>query len=120
MINDSLVHTVLTCMHVLTPEELSTTHNLCKVVSEEVTKKLKSPEYETENAVLDACAALVYYKFMLLEGLKSENIVSFKAGDIQVTEDYEMSLKNATLYRDNALSDASPYLVDVDFIFKSV
>ena len=120
MISYTLVNAVLTSMKIMTDEEIKSAETICKAVCSEFSKKLRKLEYNSEDAVLSACAAMVYFKFVVAQGLKSDNYTSFKAGDIKVTQSYSARLESATIYRDDALLSAAPYLKDVDFVFRMV
>lgn len=120
MINPSLVNHTLQTLNLLSPEELLAVEPVCSSVCSEMTKRVRSEKDETNPAVINACAYLTFYRFTLLRGLSQEEFTSFKAGDITVSQNRNARLENAVKLRDEALLSASPYLKDIDFVFRTV
>lgn len=120
MINVWSVSQILEDSGVLTPDETKKAMPFCVSACNQLSKRLKNVKDEDNPAVINACAGIALYKYSLLQCSKSEDFSSFKAGDITISKSKNSAFENAVKFRDEALSEASEYLTDVDFVFKAV
>lgn len=107
-------------MGVLSAEDTKKAMPLCIAACGEMSKRLKSVQYEDEAAVIMACAGLVLYKFTLMQSTLQEDFSSFKAGDVTVSRSASSAIEGAAKFRDEALICAAQFLTDVDFVFEAV
>lgn len=98
---------------------------LSKSSLNEIEAKLRS-DVDTEDFRITAAAAtLAYYKYMLRKSgsAESEHITSFKAGDVDVKQEFTDTSKNlekAESFYKNALAELVPLCDDNCFAFENV
>lgn len=120
MINVWSVSQFLENTGILDENEVKKAMPFCLSACANLSKRLKSPEFEDEPAVISACAGLALYNYSLLQGSSQEDFSFFKAGDITISRSASCTLESAVKFRDEALLMATDYLTDVDFVFKAV
>ncbi len=120
MINVWSVSQVLEDTGVITAEESKKVMPFCLSACSQLSKRLKDVKNEDEPAVINACAGIALYNYSLLQCSKSDDFSSFKAGDITISKTKNSTFESAVKFRDEALLQASEYLIDVDFVFKAV
>ena len=119
MINVWSVSKILEDSEILTPEETKKATPFCVAACAEMSKRLKDIKDEDCYSIIVACAGIALYNYMLLCGC-AEEFSSFKAGDVTIKQSYGLRLESAAKFRDEALLQAAPYLIDVDFAFEAV
>lgn len=120
MINVWSVSQLLEDTGVLNSEEAKKAMPFCVSACSQLSKRLKDVKNEDEPAVINACAGIALYNYSLLQGSKSEDFSSFKAGDITISKTKNSTFEGAVKFRDEALLQASEYLTDVNFVFEAV
>lgn len=104
----------------LTEEEVKKAMPICLSACAKLSKRLRDEKYCDEPAVINACAGIALYDYTLLKSSSSEDFSSFKAGDVTISRSSSSSFESAVKFRDNALLNATDYLTDVDFVFRTV
>ncbi len=79
---------------------------------------LKSSELENDSRTVHLCASKVYYKIALLQ-YSSDNVASFKAGDISYTRDSSF-LENVKALMTLALEECRDFVSLDNFVFEAV
>ncbi|MBR5202428.1 MAG: hypothetical protein IKW45_04115 [Clostridia bacterium] len=120
MINVWSVSQMLEDTGVLSAEDSKKAMPFCVSACANLSKRLKDIKYEDEPAVINACAGMALYSYTLLQSSDGDAFSSFKAGDVTISKSSSAIIENAVKFRDEALLQASPYLTDVDFVFKAV
>lgn len=120
MINVWSVSQMLEDTGLLTADEAKKAAPFCLAASTSLTPRLRNTKDEENPAVIMACAGIALYNYVLSSGAGNEDFSSFKAGDITITKSASALVENAEKFRDEALLSATPFLVDVDFVFEAV
>lgn len=120
MINVWAVSQLLEDTGALTAEECKKATPFCLSACARLSKRLKDIKYEDEPAVITACAGLALYNYTLLQCISQVDFSSFKAGDVTISRSASATFESAVKFRDEAMLGATPYLTDVDFVFKAV
>lgn len=120
MVNKDTVLQTLEDIGMISEDELSRAEPFCALTCREISERLRDISYETEPAVIMACASLAFYRYTLSQNVKGEDFSSFKAGDVTISRSASANAENAVRLRDEALSSCAQFLTDVDFAFKAV
>lgn len=120
MINVWSVSKLLEDTGALTEDEAKKAMPFCLSACAKLSKRLKDEKFCDEPAVITACAGMALYDYTLLKNSSWEDFSSFKAGDITISRSAESSFENAVKFRDESLLNATDYLADVDFVFRTV
>ena len=105
---------------VLTEDEVKKAMPFCLSACTRLSKRLKDEKFCNEPAVINACAGIALYDYTLLKSSSSEDFSSFKAGDVTISRSASSSFESAVKFRDEAMLNATDYLTDVDFVFRTV
>ena len=120
MINVWSVSQMLEDTGLLTADEAKKATPFCLAASTSLTPRLRNTKDEENPAVIMACAGIALYNYTLSAGAGSEDFSSFKAGDVTISKSTSALVENAEKFRNEALISATPFLIDVDFIFEAV
>ena len=120
MINVWSVVKLLEDTGVLTEDEVKKAMPFCLSACARLSKRLKDENFCDEPAVINACAGIALYDYTLLKSSSSEDFSSFKAGDVTISRSASSSFESAVKFRDEAMLNATDYLTDVDFVFRTV
>ncbi len=120
MINVWSVSKTLEDTGVLTPDDCKKAMPFCLSACAKLSKRLKDVKFEDEPAVINACAGIAYYHYILLQCSSSEDFSSFNAGDVTITKSNSAIVESAVKFRDELLLQATEFLTDVDFVFQAV
>ena len=104
----------------LTEEEVKQAMPFCLSACARLAGRLKDQKFCNEPAVINACAGIALYDYALLKNSSSEDFSSFKAGDVTISRSPSSSFENAVRFRDASMLNATEFLTDVDFIFRTV
>ncbi len=99
--------------------------SLCKSALKEIEARLKATADQSDIRIASAGAALAYYKLILKQSYNSnsEEITSFKAGDVSITQssaNKSKQLENAEKLYKEALDSIIPLCQDNGFAFENV
>ncbi len=103
--------------HEGTDEELAP---ICTMVINELLPRVKSKEMHSDARLVTLAAAMVNYRLCNKRLGTSDNVTSFKAGDVTVSVSSSALLENAEKEKTDALLAALPLLKDDEFLFKQV
>lgn len=92
----------------------------CKACGDELAVRLKDGADEDDLRLINAAAAMAYYRITVKKLSGEDSLVSFKAGDVTVSKSAGAALELASQVRDEALKAALPLLRDDEFLFKQV
>ncbi|MCR4614796.1 MAG: hypothetical protein K5756_01415 [Clostridiales bacterium] len=92
----------------------------CRACMDELTVRLKDDADKDDARLVNAAAAIAYYRLMVKKMSAEDSVVSFKAGDVTVSKSPELVLEIAEQVRDEALKTVLPLLKDDEFLFKQV
>ena len=120
MINVWSVAKLLEDTEVLSEDEVKKAMPFCLSACARLSKRLKDEKFSDEPAVITACAGIALYDYTLLKCSSSEDFSSFKAGDVTISRSASSSFESAVKFRDESMLNATDYLTDVDFIFRTV
>lgn len=120
MINVWSVSKMLEDTGVLSFEETKRAMPFCLSACAKLSKRLKDVKFEDEPTVINACAAIAFYNYSLLQSSISDDFSSFKAGDVTISKSSSAIIENAEKFRDEAMLQAAEFLNDVDFMFEAV
>lgn len=120
MINVWSVAKLLEDTGVLTEDEVKKAMPFCLSACTRLSKRLKDEKFCNEPAVINACAGIALYDYTLLKSSSSEDFSSFKAGDVTISRSASSSFESAVKFRDESMLNATDYLTDVDFVFRTV
>lgn len=120
MINVWSVVKLLEDTGVLTEDEVKKAMPFCLSACARLSKRLKDEKFRDEPAVINACAGIALYDYTLLKCGSSEDFSSFKAGDVTISRSASSSFESAVKFRDESMLNATDYLTDVDFLFRTV
>ncbi len=93
---------------------------ICSSAVKEIRGKIKNKECLNDERLTAAAAGLAYYMLTLLRCGSSDNMDSFKAGDVSVTRNVKTSIELAAQVRDSYMELASDLLCDSGFAFRRV
>lgn len=119
MIDTAIVLDAIYNSELIAETEFQKIEPYCQATCEQLSQRLKSEDYADVSAVIMACVGVTLYNFLLANGT-IDDFSSFKAGDVTVTQNRQSRIENASKFKDEVLICASPYLTDIDFIFKAV
>lgn len=88
--------------------------NACK----EIDKRIRDMKNENDCRILTCAAALAFYRYTLRKVMTSDASTGFKAGDVTSSQSPSLMLETAENIRDDAFYVASPFLLDIDFMFE--
>ena len=104
--------------------EQAQTLELCKASLREIEAMLKPDADRNDVRIACAAAALAFYKMILKRSFaESEDITSFKAGDVSITQDTGGSakqLERAEKLYSQALEGIIPLCTDNGFAFENI
>ena len=92
---------------------------LCRAAAQEINERMKETADENDPRAVAAAAGEAYYRLMLARISGDESLVSFKAGDVVVTQSATAALELASKVRNETLLNALPVFRDDTFIFTS-
>ena len=104
----------------LTEDEVKQAMPFCLSACARLSKRLKNEKFCDAPAVINACAGIALYDYTLLKSSSAEDFSSFKAGDVTISRSSSSSFESAVKFRDEAMLNATDYLTDVDFVFRTV
>jgi len=104
----------------LTEDEVKQAMPFCLSACARLSKRLRDEKFCDEPAVINACAGIALYDYTLLKSSSAEDFSSFKAGDVTISRSSSSSFESAVKFRDEAMLNATDYLTDVDFVFRTV
>ena len=104
----------------LTEDEVKQAMPFCLSACARLSKRLKNENFCDAPAVINACAGIALYDYTLLKSSSAEDFSSFKAGDVTISRSSSSSFESAVKFRDEAMLNATDYLTDVDFVFRTV
>lgn len=93
---------------------------ICSSAVKEIRAKVRNKDCINDERLTAAAAGLAYYMLTLLRCGNSDNMESFKAGDVSVTRNVKTSLELAAQVRDSYLELAADLLCDSGFAFRKV
>lgn len=105
---------------ILTEDEVKKAMPFCLSACARLSKRLRDEKFCDEPAVINACAGIALYDYTLLRCSSSDDFSSFKAGDVAISRSASSSFENAVKFRDEAMVNATDFLTDVDFVFRTV
>lgn len=105
---------------ILTEDEVKKAIPFCLSACARLSKRLRDEKFCDEPAVINACAGIALYDYTLLKSSSAEDFSSFKAGDVTISRSSSSSFESAVKFRDEAMLNATDYLTDVDFVFRTV
>lgn len=120
MINVWSVAKLLEDTGALTEDEVKQAMPFCLSACARLSKRLRDENFCDEPAVINACAGIALYDYTLLRCSSSDDFSSFKAGDVTISRSASSSFENAVNFRDEAMVNATDFLTDVDFVFRTV
>ncbi len=104
----------------LSDEEAEEILPLCIVNLEKVLSQVKEDSTESDIRIIEAAAALTYYDYSIKISNQTDNITSFKAGDITVSQTATSLTENAEKMKKEAFLELTPLMRDTSFIFMNV
>lgn len=120
MIDESAVIKELQALSGLSPSEAAMQKKTCHFCCIDVFERLKKPEYETDERIINLSAALSFYTVMLRTSSQDDNITSVKSGDVTVTKDNLSSVLKAERLKNEAEKIAACLLTDNNFLFAGI
>lgn len=120
MLDPAIIYEIMSTIIDIDLMSMNKAKMICKAVTEEMSGKLKPFSEKTLDAINFACAAISVYRFVLLQNLADESYESVKTGDVTVKRSYSSVLESAEKLCADAVSAITPYLKDIDFIFRTV
>lgn len=98
--------------------------DLCRTSLREIEARLKSDADRNDVRIASAAAALAFYKMLLKKTFScSDEITSFKAGDVSITQntgDNSKQLEKAEKLYSEALKNIIPLCTDNSFAFENI
>ncbi len=93
---------------------------LCVVNLRRVMAQLNEKADKDDIRITEAAAALTYYDYSIKLSNQTDNITSFKAGDITVSQTSNSLTEHAEKIKKAALLELTPLMRDTSFIFMNV
>lgn len=93
---------------------------LCVVNLHRISSQLREDADPDDVRIAQAAAALVYYDYAVRLSFETDNVTSFKAGDITVSKTTTSLTENAEKMKKDALLELVPLMKDTNFIFLNV
>lgn len=93
---------------------------LCVVNLHRVNSQLRSDADPDDVRIAHAAAALTYYDYTVRLSSQTDDITSFKAGDITVSKTTSSLTENAEKMKKSALLELMPLMKDTNFVFLNV
>lgn len=100
-----------------TDEELAP---VCTMAVNELMPRVRSCEMHSDARLIALAAAMVNCRLCAKKLGNSDNVTSFKAGDVTVSISASAYMEQAEKERHNALIAALPLLKDDEFLFRQV
>ncbi len=100
-----------------TDEELAP---VCTYVINELVPRVKSKEMHSDGRLIALAAATVNYRLCAKRLHNSDNVTSFKAGDVTVSVSPSALMERAEKEKSEAYLAALPLLKDYEFDFRQV
>lgn len=100
-----------------TDEELAP---VCTLTINEILPRVKSEEVHSDGRLISLAAAMVNYRLCAKRAAGSDNVTSFKAGDVTVSISPSALLEQAEKEKNAAFLAALPLLKDEEFVFRQV
>ncbi|MBP3447111.1 MAG: hypothetical protein J6K64_07530 [Clostridia bacterium] len=98
--------------------------DLCRTSLREIEARLKSDADRNDVRIASAAAALAFYKMLLKKTFSySDEITSFKAGDVSITQntgENSKQLEKAEKLYSEALKNIIPLCTDNSFAFENI
>lgn len=93
---------------------------LCVVNLHRVNSQLREDVNSDDVRIAQAAAALTYYDYAVRLSFETDNVTSFKAGDITVSKTTTSLTENAEKLKKDALLELVPLMKDTNFVFLNV
>lgn len=93
---------------------------LCVVNLQRIQAQLRSDADPDDIRITEAAAALTYYDYAVRLSAETDDVTSFKAGDITVNRTTSSLTENAEKIKKSALLELVPLMKDTNFIFLNV
>lgn len=127
MMNKFEIHSFLSELVSIREDESEIAMRLCDTSIREISAKLRADVDESDIRIISAASVLAYYKLMLRrcadESENNDEITSFKAGDVNITQsksDSSKQLEYAKNLLDEKMLELTPLCKDNSFAFKNV
>ncbi|MEG0546121.1 MAG: hypothetical protein RR552_02925 [Oscillospiraceae bacterium] len=117
MIDAIRVADMMSKLYAVKSDDLSDALSIAKSSSNEIFDKLKDVKSEKDHRIIEAAAALSFYRYTLKKIMNDDAQTSFKAGDVTSSQSPSLMLQTAAIIRDEAFIKASSLLCDIDFLF---
>ncbi len=93
---------------------------LCVVNLHRINAQLRDDVNTDDIRITEAAAALTYYDYTVRLSSETDDVTSFKAGDITVSKTTSSLTENAEKMKKDALLELAPLMKDTTFIFLNV
>ncbi len=93
---------------------------LCVVNLQRIQAQLRSDVNQDDVRIAEAAAALTYYDYAIKLSSETDDVTSFKAGDITVSKSVSSLTENAEKMKNSALLELVPLMKDTNFVFMNV
>ena len=100
-----------------TDEELAP---VCTLTVNEILPRVRSKEMHSDARLVSLAAAMVNYRLCVKKMRNTNEVTSFKAGDVTVSVSPNMMIELAEKEKNDALIAALPLLTDDEFVFRQV
>ncbi len=93
---------------------------LCVVNLQRVMAVINEKADKNDIRIANAAAALTFYDYTLKQTAQTDNVTSFKAGDVTVSKTTANMMDTAETLKKDALFELTPIMKDTDFIFMNI
>ena len=100
-----------------TDEELTP---LCAAAARELERKIRDDADCTDIRLINAGAAMVFYRLCMKKAGTDDGVTSFKAGDVTVSISPSAVIERAEKEKSEAMLAALPLFKDEGFVFRQV
>ncbi len=93
---------------------------LCVVNLRRIQAQLRDDVNPDDVRIQEAAACLTYYDYAIRLSSETDDVTSFKAGDITVSKTTSSLTENAEKMKKNALLELTPLMKDTNFVFLNI
>ena len=104
----------------ISDEEAEKILPLCVVNLRRIQAQLRSDADANDIRIQEAAACLTYYDYTVRLSSETDDVTSFKAGDITVSKTTSSLTENAEKMKKDALLELTPLMKDTQFVFLNI
>ncbi len=93
---------------------------LCIVNLKRIQAQLRDDADADDIRIQEAAACLTYYDYAVMLSSETDDVTSFKAGDITVSKTTSSLTENAEKMKKDALLELTPLMKDTHFVFMNI